>query len=143
MFWYNQTGTRLLNKIGVIMEFGWILPALSSLWSFMVGAAPVITAGTAIYEGVETTRLSKEASRKQEKAQAEAERKQKEADDKAEKARLEALAKNQQDENKFNFGVDSALAKRYADAAQKWGAGTGEMSEEEEEENPFYSRGLF
>ena len=55
---------------------------------------------------------------------------------------LEALAKNQQGENQFDFGVDSALAKRYADAAQKWGAGTGSMTTEDDDENPFYTRGL-
>lgn len=85
----------------------------------------------------------KKAIEKQEEAQAKAEAKQAEADRKAETARLEALAKNQEATNEFDFGVDSALAKRYRDAAQKWGAGTGEMSQKEEEENPFYSRGLF
>lgn len=80
---------------------------------------------------------------KQNKAQMAAQEKQDQADYDAEKARLEALAKNQEATNEFDFGVDSALAKRYRDAAQKWGAGTGEMTQKEEEENPFYTRGLF
>ncbi len=85
----------------------------------------------------------RDALGKQRDAQRKAEAKQEEADYDAEKARLEALAKNQETTNEFDFGVDSALAKRYRDAAQKWGAGTGEMSQKEEEENPFYTRGLF
>lgn len=84
---------------------------------------------------------SDKALDKQEKAQAAAEAKQTEADRKAEAERLEALAKNQEAQG-FDFGVDSALAKRYADAAQKWGAGTGSLSEDEDNENPFYTRGL-
>lgn len=79
---------------------------------------------------------------KQEEAQAEAERVQKAADVKAEEERLKALAKQQQSESGFDFGIDSTLAARYADAAQKWSAGTGATAEKQEEENPFYTRGL-
>lgn len=83
-----------------------------------------------------------EAEDKQRHAQEKAEAKQNEADRKAEQARLEALAKNQENQTGFDFGVDSALAKRYADAAQKWSAGTGSMTTEDDNENPFYTRGL-
>ena len=121
--------------------FSWLIPALTSVWEFMVGAAPLITAGASIYTGVKETDLARESMEKQEKAQQKAEAKQAEADTKAEQARLEALAKNQETQG-FDFGVDSALAKRYADAAQKWGAGTGSLSEDEDNENPFYTRGL-
>ena len=82
-----------------------------------------------------------EANEKQKKALKEAEAKQAEADTAAETQRLEALAKNQESTG-FEYGVDSALAARYADAAQKWGAGTGSIKEEEVTDNPFYTKGL-
>lgn len=110
-----------------------------------VTAAIIIAGSTLLTTGASVTNSaiqSHKAQTAQENAQAEANRKQQEADTKAEQERLAALAKNQQAQG-FDFGVDSALAKRYRDAAQKWGAGTGEMSQKEEEENPFYSRGLF
>ena len=118
-----------------------MLGFLTSLWTFLVESAPLITAGASIYSGEKQMEFAQESMDKQERAQKRAEEKQAEADRKAETARLEALAKNQESESGFNFGVDSALAKRYADAAQKWGAGTGSMTEDEEE-NPFYIKGL-
>lgn len=122
--------------------FSWFIPALTSLWEFMVGAAPVVTAGASIYNGYQQTELAKDSLERQEEAQKAAEEKQKQADYDAEKKRLEALAKNQEGQQGFDFGVDSALAKRYADAAQKWGAGTGSMNEDDDQDNPFYTKGL-
>lgn len=115
----------------------------NSFWSMgnpylLLGAtllSSILNAGTQIY-------YSEKSMDKQEDAQKAAEAKQKEADENAETARLRALAKNQQDQTGFDFGVDSTLAKRYADAAQKWGAGTGSMTTDDDNENPFYTRGL-
>ena len=114
-----------------------------SFWSMgnpylLLGAtllSSILNAGTQIY-------YSEKSMDKQKDAQKAAEAKQREADEKAETARLRALAKNQEDQTGFDFGVDSGLAKRYADAAQKWSAGTGSMTTEDDNENPFYTRGL-
>lgn len=118
--------------------------ALGMTTAELIGASLMATStGISAYSAAKTIEGQEKAMDKQEEAQERAEAKQAEADRKAETARLEALAKNQEQQSGFDFGVDSALAKRYSDAAQKWGAGTGEMSQKEEEENPFYSRGLF
>lgn len=103
----------------------------------LMAASLAMTAASATYSGIEQHKAEKE----QKAALAEADKKQAEADREAETQRLQALAKNQQDQPGFDFGVDSVLAKRYADAAQKWEAGTGSMSTEDED-NPFYTKGL-
>lgn len=103
----------------------------------LMAASLAMTAASATYTGVEQHKAEKE----QKAAIEEADKKQAEADREAEKQRLEALAKNQQDQSGFDFGIDSVLAKRYADAAQKWEAGTGSKSSDDEE-NPFYTKGL-
>lgn len=73
-------------------------------------------------------------------AQAEAEKKQAEADRTAEEKRLKALATNTTATDYGNvWGVDS---NKYADAAQKLSAGTGSFDTDNDEENPFYTRGL-
>lgn len=84
---------------------------------------------------------SHKAEWEQELGQRKAEQAQVAADRKAETERLKALAKQQKSTGGFDFGIDSTLAARYADAAQKWGAGTG-STKQEEEDNPFYTRGL-
>lgn len=101
----------------------------------------MIGVGTSIVKSGIDLHEARQAEHEQKKGQREALAKQEEADRKAETERLQALAKNQESEAGFDFGVDSALAKRYADAAQKWGAGTGSMNQEEED-NPFYMKGL-
>lgn len=76
-------------------------------------------------------------------ALAKAEAEQAEADWNAETARLEALAAEQTGGNRIeasDFGIDSALARRYLDENNKRQAKAQEMLEEEE--NPFYTRGL-
>ena len=76
----------------------------------------------------------------QKKAQAQAEEKQRIADERAEKQRLEGLVANQTATDYGNiWGTDTA---KYADAAQKFSAGTGDFNTEDEETNPFYARGL-
>ena len=65
------------------------------------------------------------------------------ADREAETARLEALAAEQTGGNRIeasDFGIDSALARRYLDENNKRQAKAQQMLEEEE--NPFYTRGL-
>lgn len=114
----------------------------NSFWS-MNGMGPWMLASllTSLFQAGTSIYYQEKALDTQERAQKKAEAKQAEADYNAEQKRLAALAKNQQAQG-FDFGVDSALAKRYADAAQKWSAGTGSLSEDEDNENPFYTRGL-
>lgn len=107
----------------------------------VAAAAMVVSALTAATSAGIQNYHAKKSESIQKHAQEEARQAQQEADTKAETERLQALAKNQETEAGFDFGVDSALAKRYADAAQKWGAGTGSMNQEEED-NPFYMKGL-
>ena len=74
---------------------------------------------------------------------AKAEAEQVEADWNAETERLEALAAEQTGGNRVeasDFGIDSALARRYLDENNKRQAKAQQMLEEEE--NPFYTRGL-
>lgn len=106
--------------------------------SIMAGATLASTATSVTSSAIE----SHKARKTQREAQEKALEAQQEADNKAETARLEALAKDQQGQAGFDFGIDSALAKRYADAAQKWSAGTGSMTTDDDNENPFYTRGL-
>lgn len=109
----------------------------------IIGAALMATSvATSATSAAVSYHQQEKAMDKQEEAQEKALAEQTKADEKAETARLEALAKNQEDRDEFDFGVDSAIAKRYSDAAQKWAAGTGEMTQKEEEDNPFYTRGL-
>ena len=100
----------------------------------------LISAGTAGVQASMAHDQAKGALWEQKQAQAAAEVKQKEADDKAEKQRLEALAANMEATGYGNvWGVDS---NKYADAAQKLSAGTGDFNTDDDEDNPFYYRGL-
>lgn len=100
----------------------------------------LISAGTAGAQMSATHDAQKGAEWTQKQAQAEAEKKQKEADRTAEEKRLQALAANQTATDYGNvWGVDS---NKYADAAQKLSAGTGSFNTDDEDENPFYTRGL-
>ena len=83
---------------------------------------------------------AKEAEWDQKQAQKKAEATQKAADEKAEMQRLQGL-KAQSTATTYGdvWGTDS---KKYADAAQKLSAGTGSFNTDDEENNPFYTRGL-
>lgn len=93
--------------------------------------------GTAAYAQHEDTMRS---IAEQENAQKAAEQKQKEADEKAERQRLEGLQKQSTATDYAN--VWGSNSKKYADAAQKLSAGTGSFNIDDEENNPFYTKGL-
>ena len=100
----------------------------------------LITAATTATTSAVEYHEQEKAMGQQAEAQAKAEEKQKAADEAAEKKRLEALAANQTATDYGNiWGTDTA---KYSDAAQKLSAGTGSFNKEEEETNPFYTRGL-
>lgn len=104
------------------------------LISSLVSAAAAGTQAAVSAHQQEKTREAQAA------AQNEAEQKQKEADDKAEKKRLEGLAANQEATDYGNiWGTEG---NKYADAAQKLSAGTGNFNTDDDENNPFYTRGL-
>lgn len=101
----------------------------------MAGAALM-----SLYQGHESMEMQKEAQQEQKKAQLTAVKEQKEAENKAETERLEALAGNQQATDYSNvWGIKGS---NFADAAQKLSAGTGSFDTDDDEENPFYTRGL-
>lgn len=106
----------------------------------LIASAAISAASAGVNTGVQSHQAHK-SRWEQEQGQRRAEQAQIAADRKAETERLEALAKQQKSTSDFSFGIDSTLAARYADAAQKWGAGTG-STKQEEEDNPFYTRGL-
>jgi len=85
----------------------------------------------------------REAQSRQDKAIADAEAKQTAADTAAETKRLESLAASTTGENarieKFNFGIDSAAAQTTPAIKAVTSTTT---TDEENEFNPFYSRGL-
>ena len=100
----------------------------------------LITAAATGAQMSATHDAQKGAEWEQQKAQAEAQKIQKEANESAERKRLEALAANTEATDYGNvWGVDS---NKYADAAQKLSAGTGSFNTDDDEENPFYTRGL-
>ena len=104
------------------------------LISSLISAATTGTA-TAVQAHEQEKALSE-----QKRAQAQAEAAQKASDEKAEKQRLEALSANATATDYGSiWGTDS---KKYADAAQKFSAGTGSFNTDDEESNPFYQRGL-
>lgn len=110
---------------------------------FLNLAVNAIATGWGIYQGIEGQKDMEDLRKEQERALAEAEAKQTEADYRAEQARLEALAAEQTGGNRVeasDFGIDSALARRYLDENNKRQAKAQQMLEEEE--NPFYTRGL-
>lgn len=88
----------------------------------------------------DTHKAAKKSRHAQREAEELARQEQAAADKKAETQRLEALATNMTTTDYANvWGLDNA---KYADAAQKLSAGTGSFNEDEDETNPFYSRGL-
>ena len=94
-----------------------------------------------VYSGEKSYQQQKEAQHQQEQAIKDAEAKQAEADEKAEKKRLESLAKTEGGDtgrtSKFDFGVDSAAAKTTAPSTI-----ATSTTDEDEEYNPFYARGM-
>lgn len=103
-------------------------------------ASLLTTAAIGTASAVDAHELQKEAQHKQEEAQQKAETEQREADQRAEKKRLEGLKANAEATDYGNvWGADSA---KYADAAQKLSAGTGSFDTDDDDENPFYQKGL-
>lgn len=93
------------------------------------------------FQGQQTYEMQEKALHEQKKAKASAIKEQKEAENKAETQRLEALANNQ---TVTDYGsIWGVKGSNFADAAQKLSAGTGSFDTDEDETNPFYTRGLF
>lgn len=102
-----------------------------------VGAASV---GLSATQGVVSYNQQKHAQEDMKEAQEKAELKQEESDRNAERQRLEAIAANQEATDYSSiWGVKGA---NYADAAQKLSAGTGSFDTDDDESNPFYTKGL-
>lgn len=102
--------------------------------------ASMISSGVSSHVSYVNQKHLEEEQKKQIK---EAKEQQAQADYDAETERLEALAAEQTGGNRVeasDFGIDSALARRYLDENNKRQAKAQEMLEEEE--NPFYTRGL-
>ena len=105
----------------------------------MAGAAIASLIGSTT-QGVVSYNQQKHAKEDMEKAQEAANQKQAEADRNAEIERLEGIAKNQDATDYANiWGVKGS---NFADAAQKLSAGTGSFDTDDDEDNPFYTRGL-
>lgn len=98
--------------------------------------------GLSAYQGQQSYKMQKESQAKQDQAIKDAEAKQDEADLSAETKRLEALAANTSGDstriNKFDFGIDS----QSATTMPAIDAVASTTSDEEDEFNPFYTRGL-
>lgn len=102
----------------------------------------LITAAATGAAAVQAHQDATAAEWEQKQSQEKAERAQKEANERAEKQRLEGLKSNAEATDYGNiWGVDTNT-KKYADAAQKLSAGTGSLNTNDEDENPFYTRGL-
>lgn len=113
--------------------------AAMTVADWIMASAAVASAGTAGYTAYKSHEDAVETREDMKEAQAKAERVQKEADIKAERERLEGLAQNQTATDYSNiWGVKGS---NYADAAQKLSAGTGSF-DTDDEDNPFYTRGL-
>lgn len=96
--------------------------------------------GASVTQGTVAYNQQKHAQEDIKDAQRRAELKQEEADKKAERERLEGLAQNQTATDYSNiWGVKGS---NFADAAQKLSAGTGSFDTDDDESNPFYTRGL-
>lgn len=107
---------------------------------WVMASAALAGVGASVTSGIMNYNQQESALKAQKKAQAEAKATQEEADQQAERERLEALAQNTAAIDYGDvWGIDSNV---YKDAATKFSAGTGSFNTEEEEENPFYARGL-
>ena len=109
--------------------------ASAILWSAVISA---VSAGAQTAVSAEASHTAAHAQKvSQERAEAQQEKANKEA----EQQRLEGIAANQSATNYGNVWGASE-SKKYADAAQKLSAGTGSFDTDDDETNPFYSRGL-
>lgn len=101
--------------------------------------ASATTATTTAIAAHKQDKAQSKALDEQRKAQAKAEAEATKANESAEKQRLEALAGSQTGTQYANaWGVDESLAAKYANNA----ADVSKAIDEEEENNPFYTRGL-
>lgn len=101
------------------------------------------SAAASVGFGISNEIKQDELAEDQKEAIADAKAEQQKAEKEAETERLEALAAEQTGGNRVeasDFGIDSALARRYLDENNKRQAKAQQMLEEEE--NPFYTRGL-
>lgn len=111
--------------------------------SGIMAATALSSLGYSVYSGERAHEEQKDAAKEQKKALEQAEAKQKEADLDAEQKRLEALAANQGATDFSNiWGIDSELSKQFAGIDTTKKKDGMEMSFDEED-NPFYTRGLF
>lgn len=114
--------------------------AAATVADWIAATAAVASAGAASYGAYSAHEDAVEARKDMKEGQAKAERLQKEEDMKAERERLEGLAQNQTATDYSNiWGVKGS---NFADAAQKLSAGTGSFDTDDDEDNPFYTRGL-
>lgn len=114
---------------------------MSTIASALLWSAAIQAATTGAQTWVSNEQAAKARS-EQSAAQREAKAVQEKADADAERQRLEGIAANQTATSYSNiWGTDSAYANRYKDAAQKLSAGTGSFSDDDDT-NPFYSKGL-
>lgn len=105
----------------------------------VMAAAAIGSLGYGMYSGERQARAQKEAEKKQQESIRAAEKKQANADLASETKRLEALAAEQTViKNPFDFGVDSALNKQLAQTPKV----QTKDPFNENEDNPFYTRGL-
>lgn len=106
----------------------------------MAGAA-LASLATSTTASVVSYNQQKHAKEDQEKAIKEAKAAQEKADYEAEEQRLQAMADATQGRIEANeYGVESSLAARYMDENNKRQAKAQQMLEEDD--NPFYTRGL-
>lgn len=121
-----------INPVGTIRRFDMEIGTAILVSSLISAAAMGTQTAVSAYK-------ADEARAQQDKAQSEAKAAQEKADQDAERKRLEGVASNQTATDYGNiWGVKGS---NYADAARKLSAGTGSFSDDDET-NPFYSRGL-
>lgn len=100
----------------------------------------LVTAAATGASAAASSYSQRKASAAQKAAQEEATAKQEAADRSAEEKRLEGLKTAA---TKTDYGnIWGTESKRYVDAAQKLSAGTGSFGYDDEDQNPFYTKGL-
>lgn len=105
----------------------------------VMAAAAIGSLGYGIYSGEKQAAAQRAAEREQRAAIKKAEGEQRAADIKSETQRLQALATEQtSNKNPFDFGVDSALNKQLSQIP----AVQAKNPFDDNEDNPFYTRGL-
>lgn len=105
--------------------------------TWALAAATLIGAGASTAASVDAEHTAAHAQRV---AQGKAEEEQRKADIAAETQRLEGLKTAA---TKTDYGdIWGTSTNKYADAAQKLSAGTGSFNTDDDETNPFYTKGL-